>query len=400
MVAYSSNLIMSNNLKFKFGFQKSNGLKAYLSFLRDEEFVQKNLNLSMNPFRSATLYILDYITLNLSVLSNNSEDYRVKWHEMDAIDILLKTATTKSTTLDYCYNTILYIATDKQIETLTEIHDYSNTLISRVEATSNDFINDRFNRQKRQILEEDGIVNIEVHCVRDSNNLFTPIRGVLNSLYIIAVNDKLKQQLYFDTKLKEYLKVIIRKGNNIEIKYSLNLLSQLSLNRKIAIDLNKDTNFLDELESIINDNQSIKKKYDQIKWNLKEIENEQNKLESSNENSVSNEQSKLEHIMISYNTVSRELCLKIKENLESSGYKVWIDINDIHGSSLDSMARAVENSFCVLMCVTEKYRQSVNCQAEAQYAFRLNKPIIPLIMQKGYESVSGWLGNINYIIYF
>ena len=36
----------------------------------------------------------------------------------------------------------------------------------------------------------------------------------------------------------------------------------------------------------------------------------------------------------------------------------------------------------------------MNCQAEAQYAFKLNKKLIPLIMQKGYENVQGWLGII------
>jgi hypothetical protein len=46
------------------------------------------------------------------------------------------------------------------------------------------------------------------------------------------------------------------------------------------------------------------------------------------------------------------------------------------------------------MCVTEKYRQSLNCQAEAQYAFKLNKKIIPLIMQSGYENADGWMGII------
>lgn len=69
-------------------------------------------------------------------------------------------------------------------------------------------------------------------------------------------------------------------------------------------------------------------------------------------------------------------------------------MSDIHGSSLESMANAVENSYCVLICVTEKYRQSPNCQAEAQYAFRLRKPIIPLIMEAGFEDVRGWLGII------
>jgi hypothetical protein len=34
-----------------------------------------------------------------------------------------------------------------------------------------------------------------------------------------------------------------------------------------------------------------------------------------------------------------------------------------------------------------RYRQSLNCQAEAQYSFKLNKKIIPLIMQDSYENV-------------
>lgn len=64
----------------------------------------------------------------------------------------------------------------------------------------------------------------------------------------------------------------------------------------------------------------------------------------------------------------------------------------MHGSSMNAMAKAVENSFCVLICVTEFYRQSLYCQAEAEYAFKLNKPIIPLILESGKENVSGWLG--------
>jgi hypothetical protein len=69
--------------------------------------------------------------------------------------------------------------------------------------------------------------------------------------------------------------------------------------------------------------------------------------------------------------------------------KVWIDVEEISGSSLESMARAIEQSFCILMCMTEKYKQSANCRAEAEYAFNLNKPIIPLVMQKDYKP-DGW----------
>ena len=58
------------------------------------------------------------------------------------------------------------------------------------------------------------------------------------------------------------------------------------------------------------------------------------------------------------------------------------------------MANAVDSCKCLLMCVTEKYRQSINCQAEAKYAHKRNKKIIPVIMQNGYHNVKGWLGFI------
>ena len=97
--------------------------------------------------------------------------------------------------------------------------------------------------------------------------------------------------------------------------------------------------------------------------------------------------------MISYNKESRELCNRIKGELVQDGHKVWIDFEQIHGSSLESMAKAVEESKCILMCMTEKYKLSPNCRLEAEYSLQLNKPIIPLIMQERYKP-DGWLGMI------
>ena len=49
------------------------------------------------------------------------------------------------------------------------------------------------------------------------------------------------------------------------------------------------------------------------------------------------------------------------------------------------MANAVENSYCVLVCMSEKYKMSPNCRLEAEYSVQLNKPIIPLILQNNYK---------------
>lgn len=145
-------------------------------------------------------------------------------------------------------------------------------------------------------------------------------------------------------------------------------------------DLRSDSVFIAKLKSIVASPfeitfKKLLKTCRQLIWLLSEnILNTQDNHEESKQD---------EHVMISYNRESRELCLRIKSSLEQIGLKVWIDVSDMSGCTLESMAKAVEEAQCVLVCVTEKYRLSVNCQAEAQYAFKMNKKIVPLVMQEG-----------------
>ena len=99
------------------------------------------------------------------------------------------------------------------------------------------------------------------------------------------------------------------------------------------------------------------------------------------------------HVMISYQWDSQKVLVELKNRLRASGYRVWMDLEQIGGSTLDAMAKAVENSSVVLVCVLERYKESPNCRAEAKYAFQLRKEIIPLMMQRNYMP-DGWLGII------
>ena len=99
------------------------------------------------------------------------------------------------------------------------------------------------------------------------------------------------------------------------------------------------------------------------------------------------------HVMISYQWDSQKVLVELKNRLRASGYRVWMDLEQIGGSTLDAMAKAVENSSVVLVCVSERYKESPNCRAEAKYAFQLRKEIIPLMMQRNYMP-DGWLGII------
>jgi len=97
------------------------------------------------------------------------------------------------------------------------------------------------------------------------------------------------------------------------------------------------------------------------------------------------------HIMISYNWGVQPLVLKLAKALKSAGFKVWLDVEQMHGSTLERMAEALENSSLVLICVSEKYKDSPNCRLEGEYCASLRKPFIPLMMQSKYKP-NGWLG--------
>ena len=97
------------------------------------------------------------------------------------------------------------------------------------------------------------------------------------------------------------------------------------------------------------------------------------------------------HVMISYQWDSQEVLVEVKNRLQASGYRVWMDLEQMGGSTLEAMAKAVENSSAVLICVSERYKESPNCRSEAEYAYQLRKDIIPLMMQPKYRG-DGWLG--------
>ncbi|CAF1035861.1 unnamed protein product [Adineta steineri] len=132
-----------------------------------------------------------------------------------------------------------------------------------------------------------------------------------------------------------------------------------------------------------NPNEMIQQAAKGILWQLR-----QTMTNTINEPIVSNSS---QHIMFSYNHDTKEIAQKICQNLRNSGYRTWMDIDDMHGSTLDCMAHAVEQSCVIIICMTEKYKQSPNCQSEAEYAYRLKKPFVPILLQSKFKP-DGWLG--------
>ena len=81
----------------------------------------------------------------------------------------------------------------------------------------------------------------------------------------------------------------------------------------------------------------------------------------------------------------------VADLLQTDGYSVWLDVEQMGGSTLGAMADAVEKAAVVVICMSEKYKNSPNCRTEGEYTFSLHKPIVPLLVQRKYRA-DGWLG--------
>lgn len=97
------------------------------------------------------------------------------------------------------------------------------------------------------------------------------------------------------------------------------------------------------------------------------------------------------HVMISYCWAQQPLVKLLVPLLKAANIKVWFDLEQMKGDTVEAMAEAIEGSYLVLMCMSSAYKESANCRLEASYAHKSKKNVIPLLVEEGY-SPTGWLG--------
>jgi hypothetical protein len=393
----ATNLYAMLSMNFSTQFLTSGGLKCWIELLKDKKFVSKVFDIQINTL-NYLLNPINYIILTICGMSRTCEEDKKIWIELDSVNFLLEMSELKQSLKGSSYNSIVNIADDKQLESLTQMKSVKLFIINRLEKTIEDFENGNLNRKPNQMNINGENINCINHCYLDTKeNIAWHTLFQLRLIYKLSINKKMRHELYFENNLMKILKVIFFKGNYFEIYFALEIIAQLTFDENISSDLNNNAEFRGIIENLKKQNvneiksEDEKEAYGGVKSFIKQIYFNFNRKLINAEQTTNHHQTG--HVMISYNSASRPLCLEIKKDVENFGYKVWIDVQDIQGDCLDSMAKAVEGASCILMCVTEKYRQSVNCQAEAQYAFKLKKPIIPIIMQNDYEP-QGWLGII------
>jgi len=78
------------------------------------------------------------------------------------------------------------------------------------------------------------------------------------------------------------------------------------------------------------------------------------------------------------------------DELRTRGIIVWLDVDNMSGSTLEAMASAVENAYVVIVVLSKAYKSSTACRTEAEYAYTLKKPVVPVKFND--YMATGWLG--------
>ena len=269
------------------------------------------------------------------------------------------------------YMTLANILTDKEIDELSDTTEIVNTIVHIISICSNLISDEKTQTPRLKIDLENGCVE-DICTVNDDNGIQWDLTELISGLFRISVNDKIKYHIYANCKINEYLDRIIFHGNLIEKEYAIKLLYQLSFDENVSNLIGKDKNLISTLKTLIetyemnSENQTLTEQCKGLLWTV------ENKLSNSDEtlkntikarklsiggtlkmldlSSKEVKENPKYQLMISYNNKTRDVCLKIKESLEKIGYKIWIDVESIHGSSLEAMALAIENSDCILIC--------------------------------------------------
>ena len=400
--------------------ESENGIQVLFGLVMDEKLLSiqhetetNNITLYLDRFIAGNVFMA---LLNISKAYDRNKD---KWNNLNAYQKLLDLSQkiNKKNVILKCIMTMGNIASDEDLNNFSsspkgfkfltaQIDRFSNALKDKLylndnkefeemgNIASDEDLNNfsaKINRLFSNALKDNKEFKRELFRIDEGEEKVKIIQDneedwnlyeCLQALYKFAINDKLKNTIYETFQMKDSLRKIVYNGNETEQEYGFKVLNQLCFDKNIALDISNDKDLMKFMNDLIlkkTNEKKLVKNIDGILW----------LINKKGEKEIKSEDLK-KHVFISYNSESRSICLDIKTFLEKIGFKCWIDIENIHGSSIDAMAKGIEAASCVLICMTEKYKESNNCRMEAEYTLQRKIPFIPLILQKSYRP-DGWL---------
>ena len=329
-------ITIAKNLSISYNFckqlvEKNSGISLLLSIVNSEDFKIEIPRLEKKESKYEYKLVLNIYGYALSILYNilskTLSEYSAEFVECNAFASLIKASSQFENTSDFrlkiylCLaslfadNDVSQLANVKQV--IKELVDYCGVCSSKISENKMERCPISFENRETELHES------VILAVGDS---YFYLIDFLNVLYNFAVSDEIKHDIYEVYQMKNHLSVFIRAGNSIEREHALKLIMQLSYDSRVRDSLIKEKKELIEfvgnlLKSDVT-NKGLLRNANGFLWVINKgvaqyttspsLENVEIQTRQSSEKTCQNKSSQNEHIMISYNSKSRPLCLSIK----------------------------------------------------------------------------------------
>ncbi|XP_076084653.1 uncharacterized protein LOC143055403 [Mytilus galloprovincialis] len=299
----------------------------------------------------------------------------------------------------------------REVGIVEAVKPYLNSYQERKQLTSLAVLANVINEEESEILKSnEGLIEYTIKSLKQAMNnkmrrtgFGWSVRETVRTIRMVAKNDNNKRTVYTCGAVPLLVELANQPGDAEEQREAVEALWSLSFDQQIQTEIinDQECGVIDTFVKLYKsaEDKGVRRICGKALWTMKSsLKNCQHYKKIGEEFSflpVTPRESEQRdtHVMVSYNWGHQSIVKEICGQLRNNGIKVWMDIDDMHGSTLQAMAHAVEKADIVLVCYSQNYKNSDNCRAEAEYAFQLKKKVIPLKMEKAYKP-DGWLGFI------
>ncbi|CAF1273049.1 unnamed protein product [Adineta ricciae] len=245
----------------------------------------------------------------------------------------------------------------------------------------------------KRLADPEKIARVFLDCLRSimhDSVWVVRLKNLLASLKTLLQHDQIRDEIYKQSGISLFIQCANSSQNDPLVQQrALENLLIMSFNKNVQNELKQNTDFLEYIKNMseTSTNVDLQRASESLFWLL-------TKEETSESSHSTDQSSKTTYdIMISYCHKDKDLCFQLYDRLQEDNFRVWIDRDQMHGTPLEAMSNAIENSEFVLVCMSDGYKQSGYCKMEAYYAVERQCLIIPLVVKAQYRP-DGWLGII------